>query len=138
MAVRSVWFLIRIVVAIPLILATSAESTWDAAHLVGLSIWLPSTAFWVLARIQIDRALSDDKRTEVLVKTGMYRYIRHPVYLFSSVSLISMVVYLKAPIFLAIIVPIILLQIWRARREERTMKEHFRERYEQYRHRTWF
>jgi len=68
-----------------------------------------------------------------LVTTGVYSKIRHPVYVFSALTLVGMALYFQRPIlllFLAVIVP---MQVARARSESRTLEDKFGEEYRAWR-----
>jgi protein-S-isoprenylcysteine O-methyltransferase Ste14 len=72
------------------------------------------------------------------VTHGLYSKIRHPIYFFATFALIGTAVCLRSWWFDLLIVVMIPLQLWRARREERVLEDGFGSAYRDYRRRTWF
>lgn len=86
--------------------------------------------------VRVDEKLFRFERTTELVTTGIYRYIRHPMY--SSLLLLAWAIWLKQP--LAVTLPAVLLASWllwlTARRDERECLEYFGNSYSDYMTRT--
>ena len=78
-------------------------------------------------------------KAHVLVTSGIYSRIRHPIYVFSSLMIAGIALYLDR-IWLLLVVLLILLpmQIYRARREEKVLMDAFGEEYARYKSRSWF
>jgi protein-S-isoprenylcysteine O-methyltransferase len=102
--------------------------------LAGLAIRLHAIA--VLAKHFTSRVtiLTEHK----LVRSGLYRYVRHPSYLGQILILVgigalmaNVVALLAAPLMTTVAL------VWRIRVEERAMAEHFGAAYEEYRKNTW-
>lgn len=72
-----------------------------------------------------------------LVETGLYRYVRHPIYLGSFIRLIAIPVFTSSlPGFLLSLLSLPVLN-YRIGIEEGMLVEEFGEEYERYRERTW-
>jgi protein-S-isoprenylcysteine O-methyltransferase Ste14 len=71
-----------------------------------------------------------------LVRSGPYRYVRHPVYLGEITAALGMTLAGASPALFALFVAFGLLQAWRARLEERALETAFPE-YQEYRRHSW-
>jgi len=98
--------------------------------LLTLSAWAVITGYLLLKRF--GKADSNFENTSLLVKSGIYHYIRHPLYL--SIFLLGTGVVLKDPGRLQVLLGIInLVAIWfTARIEEQEMIAKFGDEYNEY------
>ncbi len=73
-----------------------------------------------------------------LIRSGLYRYVRHPSYLGQILILIGIAA-LMANVVALLTAPFIttVALVWRIRVEERAMSEHFGAAYQEYRKTTW-
>jgi protein-S-isoprenylcysteine O-methyltransferase Ste14 len=126
------------VVAIAALLLTQTPSRWHPVRIVGLLLLIPSVILLTLARIQLGNAFSVTPQATSLVTQGLYSRIRNPIYVFATFALAGLILYLNRPYFLLLLIPIIFLQIFRARRESQVLEERFGYAYRQYRAHTWF
>jgi protein-S-isoprenylcysteine O-methyltransferase Ste14 len=82
--------------------------------------------------VRIDEKLFRFEKTTELVTSGIFRYIRHPLY--SSLLFLAWGIWLKQP--LAVTLPVALLSSWllwvTARRDETLCISHFGESYREY------
>jgi protein-S-isoprenylcysteine O-methyltransferase Ste14 len=105
---------------------------------VGLALSAVSVPFWFVARWQLGRSFSVTAQARQLVTSGLYSKLRHPVYVFGSLgwfgALLALLGWRAVMIWLIVVV----VEIGRARREERVLAETFSAEYEAYRGRTWF
>ncbi len=114
------------------------HGTFNAARAVGLCIAVPSVVLLFIARWQLGNSFSVTPQAKELVTGGLYSKIRNPIYVFSALSLLGLVIatqYRYAPLLLLILVP---LQIVRAHQEGRVLEARFGDEYRKYRQRTWF
>jgi protein-S-isoprenylcysteine O-methyltransferase Ste14 len=96
------------------------------------------SALWLLARQQLGDAFSVAPEARRLVTLGLYSRIRHPIYVFGTLAFLFVVLALQGWFALIIWVIVILIQVGRARREERVLVDMFGEEYTTYRSKTWF
>jgi protein-S-isoprenylcysteine O-methyltransferase Ste14 len=133
--------IITLVVAFAFLLILGAEAShlpWTAARIAGAAIALPSFALLVIARLQLGRAFSVRAKASTLVSTGIYSRIRNPIYVFSGLLVLGIIIWTGRPwllLFLAVLVP---LQIYRSRKEEAVLAEKFGAAYAEYKQKTWF
>jgi len=101
---------------------------------LGLALILLGLALATIARIQFEREHSKDAG---LVTHGVYRRVRHPIYIFLSVAFAGLLLYLNQPLGLLglLLMEIIVYRL--ARREERELEARYGQQYRQYRQQTW-
>jgi protein-S-isoprenylcysteine O-methyltransferase Ste14 len=107
-------------------------------RMFGLILTAVSFALWMTARIQLGRSFSIAPKATALVTRGLYSKIRNPIYVFSAAWIAGLALALGHPIAVLLVVPVIPMQIARARREARVLEESFGEEYRKYRRKTWF
>jgi protein-S-isoprenylcysteine O-methyltransferase Ste14 len=105
---------------------------------VALCLSLTCAVLWFVARWQLGDAFSITPQARHLVTRGLYSKIRHPIYVFGTLAFLFVVLALQGWPALIIWVVVILIQIFRVRREERVLAETFGAEYTAYRSRTWF
>jgi protein-S-isoprenylcysteine O-methyltransferase Ste14 len=115
-----------------------SSSPWTATRVAGVVIGMPSLALLVLARIQLGSSFSVRAKAQTLVTHGLYSRIRNPIYLFGCLVVVGGLLYINQPRALWLLVALIPLQIYRARREEKVLETKFGAEYQQYKSRTWF
>jgi len=125
-------------VVIAFLLFTQAPTIWRPIHILGLAILIPSASLLVLARIQLGNSFSITPQATALVTHGLYSRIRNPVYVFGLLMFVGLIFYLDRPVFLALLIPLVILQVIRAGREARVLEAKFGDAYRQYRAQTWF
>ena len=111
---------------------------WTPMRVAGVVIGLPSLALLVLARIELGSSFSVRPKAQSLVTHGLYSRIRNPIYLFGSLVVVGVLLYINQPRALWLLVAFIPLQIYRACREEKVLETKFGAEYQQYKSRTWF
>jgi protein-S-isoprenylcysteine O-methyltransferase Ste14 len=114
------------------------HATLNAARVAGLCIAVPSVVLLFTARRQLGSSFSVTPQAKGLVTGGLYSKIRNPIYVFSALTLLGLVIamqYRYAPLFLLILVP---LQIMRAHQEGKVLEAKFGDEYRKYREGTWF
>jgi protein-S-isoprenylcysteine O-methyltransferase Ste14 len=92
----------------------------------------------IVARLQLGAAFSVRAKAKKLVTTGLYSRIRNPIYVFSAMFLVGIVIVSERWLLLLPIALLIPMQVVRARREARVLSEAFGEEYERYKAGTWF
>lgn len=91
-----------------------------------------------LARAQLGNSFAVTAQAKELVTGGIYSRIRHPIYVFSALTVAGLLMYLARPHFLLLLLVLVPVQIWRARIEEAVLEQRFGETYTRYKQRTWF
>jgi protein-S-isoprenylcysteine O-methyltransferase Ste14 len=125
-----------------------AFATWLSMHVSAVA-WTPirlagaftaaiALVFLLVARIQLGRSFSFTPQARRLVTTGVYSRLRNPIYFFSTLFLAGVAVASGHPRLLWLLLPVVLLQTMRARKEERVLHQAFGEEYVHYKARTWF
>ena len=120
---------------------------WSTALCLGPHTWLWVTglvigaagfALWMVARRQLGASFMIGVAAKQLVKTGLYRRFRHPIYLFGGLAHFGMLVALQnwwlLLIWLAYFAPI---QWARLSREDQVLEAEFGEEFTQLRSKTW-
>ena len=105
---------------------------------VGLCLAAAAAPWWFAARWQLGASFSVRPDARQLVTRGLYSKIRHPVYVFGSLAWLGALLALLGWSALIIWLVVVVIEIGRARREERVLAEKFGAEYEAYRSRTWF
>ncbi len=111
---------------------------WNGARLAGLCIAVPAAVLLFTARWQLGQSFSVTPQARELVTHGLYAKIRNPIYVFSALVVLGILISLQyryALLWLLVLVPI---QIVRARQEAAVLEARFGEQYCKYREGTWF
>ena len=94
---------------------------------------------WVLAMLTLGPSLAVLPGADRLVTRGVYRYLRHPVYVGIVLTLSGLFLACGSTICLAyVLVVVIPLNIFRAKTEEQVLREQLGEAYQHYRDTTLF
>jgi protein-S-isoprenylcysteine O-methyltransferase Ste14 len=125
-------------VAIAYLVYEFAHPPWTSMHVAGLVLMLPALILLTIARIQLGNSFSLAPRARQLVTRGIYSRIRNPIYLFGTFVFSGLFLFLERPLLLLLLVPVLILQISRARAEARVLEAHFGDQYRQYKAATWF
>lgn len=110
----------------------------DAFWYVGVCLSVASAGLWVLARYQLGDAFSVRPEARQLVTRGLYSRLRHPIYVFGTLAFLAALLALQGWRALITWLVVGLIQVGRARREERVLTEAFGAEYATYRSKTWF
>jgi protein-S-isoprenylcysteine O-methyltransferase Ste14 len=111
---------------------------WDAVKVAGAVLAGVSIVMLVVARLQLGASFSVKAKAKKLVTTGLYSRIRNPIYVFGALALVGMAVVLGNWVLLVLVVLLVPLQLYRARKEEAVLAAAFGEEYERYKAGTWF
>ncbi len=116
------------VITVIAIQRTSASpSTYICFALLGIALFC-----WITARLQLGSAFSVRPQAKTIITTGLYHYIRHPIYVFSAVANICLIVLLHVW-WLYMLIPVMIgVQVYRARKEETILVEKFGKAYDVY------
>jgi protein-S-isoprenylcysteine O-methyltransferase Ste14 len=111
---------------------------WNGARDVGASFVLLGLALVFTARYQLGRSFSVTPQARTLVTHGLYSKIRNPIYVFSTLVILGVILMLQRPQLWILLVLLIPVQILRARKESAVLASKFGASYHQYRSKTWF
>lgn len=103
----------------------------------GLCLSMACAALWFVARRQLGEAFSVRPEARRLVTRGLYARFRHPIYIFGTLAFLGAVLALKGRQAWVVWVIVIVVQIVRARREDRVLAQAFGAEYAAYRDSTW-
>ena len=101
----------------------------DALLLVGMAVA-------VIGLMSLGRCFGVMPRARGLVRTGLYRYVRHPVYLGEFIAALGSVLVVLSPFSAGMFAVFAALQVYRLGQEEATLAAAFPE-YQAYRATTW-
>lgn len=105
---------------------------------IGLALVAVGLAGWVTARIQLGRSFSVRAKATELVTRGIYSKIRNPVYVFGTVFIVGIILWIGRPEILVVLLVLVPMQVLRARKEAQVLEAKFGDAYRAYRARTWF
>ena len=136
---RGVIFVIVVpLIGIAILIYQFAHPPWSPMRITGLVLMFPALVFLTIARFQLGNSFSVSPQAKNLVTHGIYSRIRNPIYFFGAFVFTGLFLFLERPYLLLLIVPVLILQITRARAESRVLEEHFGEAYRRYKASTWF
>lgn len=131
-------FTIVPMVAIAAVIYLFAHPPWNAMRIAGLCLMVPNFVLLTVARVQLGNSFSIMPQAKGLVTRGLYSRIRNPIYVFSSLGIAGLFLYLNMPELLLLLLVLVPVQIFRAQREARVLEERFGEEYRRYKAATWF
>ena len=108
------------------------------ARWIGLALALFGLAGVILARYTLGQSFSVAPKATALVTHGIYSRIRNPIYVAGTFVIGGALLMLGKPEGLALLLVLIPIQIFRARREAAVLEAKFGDAYREYRKRTWF
>lgn len=106
-------------------------------HVLAVIITMLSFVLWIVARIQLGDSFTIAPKAKKLVKTGLYSKLRHPVYYFSISTVFGLYLFRHSLAFLAALILLTLLELYRRRLEEQKLLKVFGEEYKKYMESTW-
>jgi len=125
-------------VLVVICLVVLRHGMWDRARMVGLCIALPSAVLLFTARWQLGQSFSVTPQAKGLVTWGLYSRIRNPMYVFSSLLLLGVLVALEYRYAFLLLLILIFAQLGRSHQEAKVLEARFGDEYRQYRKGTWF
>lgn len=120
-----------------ILVVTFRPGAWSPARWVGLCVAVPAAVLFFAARWQLGTSFSVTPQARQLVTRGVYSKIRNPIYVFSGLVLLGIVIAVnyRYALILLLLVPI---QIVRAQKEAKVLEARFGDEYRKYREGTWF
>ena len=106
---------------------------------IGLGIGAIGFVLWILSMLTLGPSLAVLPGTDRLVTRGIYRYMRHPIYVGIVLTLSGLFLACGSKICLMYVFTVVIpLNILRARAEERILQKQLGDAYQQYRANTFF
>tara|TARA_Y100001934_G_scaffold262353_1_gene336720 strand:- start:896 stop:1354 length:459 start_codon:yes stop_codon:yes gene_type:complete len=105
----------------------------------GLAIGTVGVVLWILSMLTLGPSLAVLPGTDRLVTRGIYRYLRHPIYVGIVLTLSGLFLACGSSICLLYVFTVVIpLNIFRARAEEKALHQQLGNAYQQYRTNTFF
>lgn len=123
---------------IPYLIYEFSDPPWTTMRIAGLVLLIPALILLTVSRIQLGNSFSLTPQATQLVTTGIYSRIRNPIYFFGTFVAAGLFLFLERPLLLLLLVPVLILQVTRARAEARVLEARFGDAYHQYKAHTWF
>ena len=121
-----------------LALASFRPGVWNTARWAGLIIAILAAIPLFVVRYQLGKSFSVTPQARELVTHGIYSKIRNPIYVFSTLFVIGLLLALQIPRALVFVPILIAVQLLRAHREAKVLQDKFGNAYQEYRKKTWF
>ena len=123
--------------AVIAIVVVFAKLPWSPSRVAGLTLMILGFTVLTIARMNLGNSFSITPQATELITSGVYSRIRNPIYIFSAIGLAGLFLFVDKPILLLLLLPVVAVQMWRARAESRVLEARFGEEYRQYKARTW-
>jgi protein-S-isoprenylcysteine O-methyltransferase Ste14 len=106
---------------------------------VALGIGLAGLVLWIIATVNLGKSLAVMPGADRLIIRGIYKYLRHPIYIGIIFTILGLTVASGSVFGLTFLVVVVIpLNIARAYFEEKALLKKFGKEYETYRSRTFF
>lgn len=125
-------------IAIAAVLIMARPHSWDATHIAGLFLAILGIGLLTVARFQLGNSFSITPQARKLVTHGLYSKVRNPVYVFGSIGIAGLFLYLGRPWLLLIFVVLVPMQVLRAQAEGKVLEQAFGDEYRAWKRSTWF
>jgi protein-S-isoprenylcysteine O-methyltransferase Ste14 len=119
-------------IAIAWIVYEFAHPPWTQLRIAGLVLLIVAIILLTVSRLQLGNSFSLTPQARKLVTHGIYSRIRNPIYFFGTFVFVGIFLFLERPLLLLLVVPVLILQVTRARAER------FGDEYRRYTASTWF
>ncbi len=120
------------------VLVDFAKPPWIPLKVIGLILAVGGIGALTVARYQLGNSFSVRPVARELVTHGIYSKLRNPVYIFSAVGLVGLVLYVNRLEFLWLLAVVVPVQALRAREEGKVLEEKFGDVYRAYKEQAWF
>ena len=107
-------------------------------QIFGLILTFLSAILWLFARFELNDAFAVKPMAKKIVKTGIYSKIRHPIYTSSILIGLGFCLLFQKWFVYLIYAGLVIMQVTRARQEEKILTKTFDQEYIKYKKSTWF
>jgi protein-S-isoprenylcysteine O-methyltransferase Ste14 len=114
------------------------ERPWTALRVAGVILAVVGYIMFVTARLQLGKSFSVTPQAKELVTLGFYSRIRNPIYVFVDVMWLGLIVALHLYWLFVPFLGLLVLHLFRGRREAKVLQNRFGQTYLDYRKQTWF
>jgi protein-S-isoprenylcysteine O-methyltransferase Ste14 len=114
------------------------ERPWTALRVAGAILAVVGYILFVTARLQLGKSFSVTAQAKELVTLGLYSRIRNPIYIFVDVMWLGLIVALSLYWLFVPFLGLLVLHVFRGRREAKVLHDRFGQTYIDYRKQTWF
>ena len=114
------------------------ERPWTASRIAGAILALAGYTLFFTARLQLGKSFSVTPQAKELVTLGLYSRIRNPIYVFVDIMIFGLILALHLYWLFALFPLLVVMHVFRARREAKVLQERFGQTYANYRQQTWF
>ena len=115
------------------------EAHYYWTSILGIVVAITGSVIWWLGKLTLGHNYSyHSKKPKNLVMKGIYKKIRHPIYVGLALTIISWTLLTTSIILLFATFITIIILIIRVSIEERAITDKFGEKYDNYRKKTWF
>jgi protein-S-isoprenylcysteine O-methyltransferase Ste14 len=121
-----------------LALASFRPGEWNTLRWVGLIIAILAAVPLFVARYQLGKSFSVTPQARELVTHGIYSKIKNPIYVFSTLFVVGLLLTLQIRRALIFVPVLIAVQLLRAHQEAKVLRDKFGDAYQEYRKKTWF
>ncbi|HUE52496.1 MAG TPA: isoprenylcysteine carboxylmethyltransferase family protein [Terriglobales bacterium] len=121
-----------------LALASFRPGEWNTLRWVGLIIAILAAVPFFVARYQLGKSFSVTPQARELVTHGIYSKIKNPIYVFSTLFVVGLLLTLQIRRALIFVPVLIAVQLLRAHQEAKVLRDKFGDAYQEYRKKTWF
>ncbi|MBU3923206.1 isoprenylcysteine carboxylmethyltransferase family protein [Patescibacteria group bacterium] len=126
------------VLAILLMILSLLVGQQDIDTIMGIIIFIISIVLWFLAKRQLGKVFQVKVEAKTIIKKGLYSKFRHPIYLFSSLTYLGVLISFWNLYLILPYIALVVFQIVRARREENVFIHRFGNEYREYMKKTLF
>ena len=107
-------------------------------HIVGAILTVSAFLLWIMSRIQLGNSFTLAPDAKKLVTSGIYSKLRHPVYYFSILAVLGIVIFSWSVYLLVPLALLIVIELIRIKQEEKILEQKFGRDYIEYKQSTWF
>jgi protein-S-isoprenylcysteine O-methyltransferase Ste14 len=111
---------------------------WNHERDFGVALAMVGILMLFTARFQLGRSFSVTAQARKLVTNGIYSRIRNPMYVFSFMMVVGVLLVVQKPMLFVLPGILLVAQIIRAHKEAQVLEAKFGDEYREYRRGTWF